>query len=99
VAEDDVVAGGEGEQQRRLRAEARGERERGRRSLERGDGLLERLSRRIPGAAVVEALRLSDLRLCVRGRLEDRNVDRSVRRFGLLALVDRAGLEPHRIIA
>ena len=94
VGEQHVVAGGEREEQGRLGAQTRAEREPPLALFERGEGGLEGRTRGVPPARVVPDLRLADGVLDVRGGLEDRHVDRAVHRVGVLTRVDRARIEP-----
>ena len=66
-------------------------------ALERREAGLQRRPRRVDGAGVVvPAARLVDTVLHVGRGLEDRHVDRARHLLGLLAGVDRPGLELHQ---
>ncbi len=94
-----MVARLQRQQQGGRRPEPAREAEALRAALERGEHLLQRLARRVAGARVVPGLRLADRGLRVRRGLVDRHVDRAVLGLGVLADVDRPGLEPHRVLA
>ncbi len=81
--------------QRRRRAEAGGESDAVLRVLERGERHLQRRAGRVRDARVVVALVDADRFLHERRGLVDRRDDRAGRRVGLLAVVDRSGLEVH----
>ena len=93
--QDDALAGIDEVHDRRRRAEARRERDAVVGALERREALLQRRPRRVRDARVVVALVHADRLLHVRRRLVDRRRHRARRRIGLLAVVDRAGLEVH----
>ena len=67
-------------------------------ALERGEADLEGSACRVRDARVVVALVGADRVLRVRRRLVDRDDDGAGGRIGLLAVVDRAGLEVHGAI-
>src|SRR6266851_7257649 len=90
---DDVVARLEEQHQRRLGAEARRECQAVLRILERGEIFLERRSRGVAAARVLEALVLADALLREGGCQVDRLHDRAGRGVGSLADMDGPGGE------
>ena len=88
-----MVAGIERAQDRVLGREAAREREPVPRALERRDARLQRGAGGVAAARVLVAAVLADRVLRERRRQADRRDDRTGVRIGLLARVDRAGLE------
>jgi hypothetical protein len=91
--DDHVIAGRQPAQHRVLGGHAAREREPVLGALERGEAHLERTARGVAGARVLEAQVLPNRRLRERRRQRDRRDHRAGDRVGLLAGVDRLGLE------